>query len=583
MILAVLVSLTAVCASDANQTEEIVSSDEDDALTLNDDAVSSDSDSLISTSSKTPSNNVFIKGSKYSVQILDGNGTGLANKKIYITINNKTSTKTTNAKGTIYINLNTKGTFTLSYSFNEKGYAPVNATKTLYVVGNSKSKIYGASSYVAYKGVKNPYAVALTVDGVRLANKKVTFTVNGKKYVKTTNENGRAAIDLSFLGKGTYTLKYRFNGEKNAKAVSGSAKITVKKGMPTKIVCLSSLSVHEKTTNSFTFQYLDARGNPIHSKTIVLKVNKKTYTQVTDKNGMVTFKLNLNKGLFTMYVNSYNTNVYLKSEKTFKLKVKPTYTTHNGFWLFGADMYKVDFKVLSKNGVNEIFLNAHAIKLYGKSAVSKFAKEADLYGINVHIWMQAFYNKKWISPVYSNGTYNYSLFNSLIKEAKEYAAIEGVDGIHFDYLRFPGTAYKYKNGVSAINYFTKTACEALHKQNSKCIVSAAVMPEPSGMKYSYGQDIPTISKYLDVIVPMVYKGNYGRDASWIKSTTKTFVEMSNGAKIWTGLQGYYSDSNVKKLPTSNIKNDADYASIGGAHGVIVFRYTLFNLFNFNNI
>ena len=586
MILAAFLCVSAVCASDVNQTEDAVTADVEDALALNDEdsVVSVNSQKEIPTSSKTPSYSVFIKDSKYSIQILDENGTGISNKKIQINFNNKNSTMTTNSKGIVYVNLDTKGTFKLSYSFNEKGYAPINNAKTISVVGNSKAKLLGYSNYVAYQGAKNPFGVTLTVNGVKMPNKKVTFIIKGKKYVKTTNANGWAGIDINFLGKGTYTVKYYFYGEKNAKSASGSSKITVKKGMPTKITSCSSLSVKEKTSNSFTFKYLDVHGNPIPSKTIVLKVNKKTYTQVTDKNGTVTFKLNLNKGVYKLAVNSYNTNVYIKAEKSFTLKVKPTYTTNNGFWLFGADMYDVNLKAMAKYGVNQIFLNSHAINLYGKSEVSKFAKEADSYGINVHIWMQAFYHDgTWISPVNSDGSYKYTLFNSIINEAKGYAAIEGVDGIHFDYLRFPGTAYKYKNGVSAINYFTKQVCDALHKQNPNFIVSAAVMPEPSSMKYYYGQDIPTISKYLDGIVPMVYKGNYKQTASWVKSVTQKFNDLSNGAQVWTGLQGYYSDSNVNKLPASTLKNDADYASIGGARGIIVFRYTVFSLFDFKSV
>jgi hypothetical protein len=126
-------------------------------------------------------------------------------------------------------------------------------------------------------------------------------------------------------------------------------------------------------------------------------------------------------------------------------------------------------------------------------------------------------------------------------------------------------------------------CNELHAYNSSLIVSAAVMPEPSGMKYYYGQDIATMSQYLDVIVPMVYKGNYGQSASWIKSVTEKFVSMSKGAEIWTGLQGYYSDGYVKSIPVSALSNDIDHASMGGARGIVIFRYSLFNLMDFNSI
>lgn len=574
-------SVSAVCASDVNETDNAVTLENDDIALSDDVGDIDDSPSVVNTTSKTPPGDVFVKDYKYGIKIADRNGTAVYNKTVKVTFNGVTSTLTTNKNGYVYLKLTSKGTHTLSFLFNESGYLPVSQSKKITVVDNSKSTIKG-SNYVAYVNAKNPYSVTLTTGGVKLPNKKVTFTINGKKYVRTTDSNGKATLDIN-LNKGTYEVKYQFNGVTNAKSAKGSSKITVKKGMPTTLTKMFSLTFYEKQTRSLKFKYVDARGEPIHGQKVFLTVNSKTYTQKTDKNGMVVFKIKLNKGIYGASVSTYNTKVYTGSHNYYHFKVKPNYTVNNGFWLFGSDMKSVNLKELAKNGVNQIFLNYYAVTLHGKSGVSDFATKADKYGINVHIWMLTFYDGSWISPVTSSGKYKYSYFNSVIKKAKEYASIKGIDGIHFDYLRCPGNAYKYKNAASAINYFTKQACNELHKQNPKIIVSAAVMAEPAGMKYYYGQDIPTISKYLDVIIPMVYKGNYRQGSSWIQSTTAQFVKMSNGAQIWTGLQGYYSDSYVKKLPTSNIKYDAEVSSIGGAQGVIIFRYTLFNLFDFNTL
>ena len=134
--------------------------------------------------------------------------------------------------------------------------------------------------------------------------------------------------------------------------------------------------------------------------------------------------------------------------------------------------------------------------------------------------------------------------------------------------------------MDAVTYFTKIACEALHKQNPSLIVSAAFMPEPGALKSYYGQDVAEMSKYLDMVVPMVYKGNYNQNAKWIQSVTEYFVKNSKGAVVLTGLQGYSSDSNVKKISASELRNDAKHSLSGGANGVIVFRYTLFEAINF---
>lgn len=537
----------------------------------------------IKTTSKTTVTEVFTLNSKYCIQILDSNGKGISKKPVQITFNKKVSNLTTNSKGYIFYDLgNTKGTYKLSYLFKVDGYTKTSGSRYVTIVGDTVTKLKG-SNYDAYKGVKNTYVATLTVDDVPLPNKEVIFTLKGKTYKKTTNSRGEASLNIN-CGKGKYTIKYQFHAIKNAHYAKGTSKIFVRKGMPTKILRQNGLVYQPKTTGTFKIKFTDVRDNILSGKIIEFRLNGKTKKVKTDKKGFASIKINLDRGKYSLKVYSHNDNIYKQCVKKYTLNVRTKGVVNNGFWVFGADMKDVDLKTMAENGVNQIFLNFYAVELYGKGDVANFATQAKKLGINVHIWMQAFYSGgTWISPVNKDGSYKYSYFNSVIKEAKSYAQIDGIAGIHFDYLRFPGTAYKHSNGVEAINYFTKKVCNELHALNSKLIVSAAIMPEPSSNKYYYGQDVPTISKYLDVIVPMVYKGNYNQDADWIKSVTATFVSQSNGAQVWVGLQGYDSDSSVVKLTSSELKDDSTYAGYGGADGVIIFRYTLFNLFDFDTL
>lgn len=606
MILAVFLSLSAVCASDINQTDDtITASSDDNAVTVNsndnvetatydnnsvangeDDAVdelsSADSENLITATAKINKRQVYIKNDKFPIYILDENNTGIANKTVQVKFNDKTTNLTTDANGKVKLKLKSKGNYVLTYSFNEQGYTPIAGSKKVTVVANNETKIT-ASKYKAYIGVKNTYVINLTVGGVKFPYQKILFKINGKSYTVKTDLNGQAKLDIN-LPVGTYKIRYYYNGTKNAIPLKGSSKIIVIKGMPTKVVKWNSPTFVENVKTPMKFKYFDARGNPIKKQTLVLKVNGKKYKKVTDENGYVKFKMKFAKGSYKVKVYSYSTKVYKLSGIHYTIKVKADESRNNyGLWSFGADMGSINLKTMANNGVKHILLNYFAVELHGKKAVENFIAQANSLDIKVHIWMQAFYNGGWISPVDSEGKFKYSLFDSITKQAKEYASLKGVAGIHFDYLRFGGTAYKHKNGVEAINYFTKQVCEALHKQNSKLIVSAAVMPEPSSMVYYYGQDIPTISKYLDVIIPMVYKGNYNQGRQWIKSTTQEFVKMSNGAQIWTGLQTYGSDEDVSRLSASELKNDSQAALDGGATGVIMFRMGLFNLFDFNTL
>lgn len=543
-----------------------------------DDAVSADA-GVTDTKYKFTSDAVNMKDSKVTFEISTKDGVKLSNKTVQVTFKDRTSNMTTDSKGQVSYKLYAKGTHTISFLFNDEGYKPINFTKKLMIVDTSKTTVK-ASNYVAYQGVKNPYKVALKAGTVKLANKKVTFKIAGKTYIRKTDANGEATLNIN-LKKGTYKIKVSFAGEKNLKASSVTKKVVVHKMSPTRITWQNAVIFKEKTSTPFIIKYRDVRENPISHATIIFKINKKTYKVRTDKEGKAHINLKLKAGSHILKVSSYNSEIHKKSENTYAINVRSLGVNHNGFWLFGADMKKVNLSQMAKSHVKEIFLNYYAVELHGKSEVSSFALQAKNLGIRVHIWIQVFNNGKWLTPIKKDGSIDYSLIKSRISIAKEYAKIKGVAGIHFDYLRFPGTAYKYKNGVKAINYFTKEASNAVHKINPSLIVSAAVMPEPSAMKYYYGQDIATMSKYLDVIVPMVYKGNYNAGTSWIKSVTASMAKMSSGAQIWAGLQSYKSNGNYNKLSASTLVNDGYYAAVGGASGIILFRYGYFDMFDFN--
>ncbi|MBQ2832832.1 putative glycoside hydrolase [Methanobrevibacter sp.] len=580
IVLSIFLCLATVSAAD-NQTSDSPMADNgaDNLSVVSDDGL--ESNKVVATSSKCTPQSVLIKGTNFDFQLLDEKGVGIANKKVQVSYNNKILNKTTNAKGHIYLKLSTTGTYEINFDFDEMGYVPLNISKRVTVISNKVSKIT-APYYVAYVGVKNTYEVVLTAGGIKLPYKKVTFVIKGKKYTATTNGKGKATLDIN-LPKGTYKIKCYFSGLKYVNPSSASAKINVKKGMPTDIIRMTDIDYRNQKSDVFTIVYKDCRGKVIPKKTILFKINGKTYTNVTNSKGLASFNIKLPTGVYKLSVSSYDTAAYKKTIKHYDIEVKSDHVRNYGFWLFGADMKKVNLTKMANYGVNQIFLNAHAFDLYGKEGVASFSTQAKSLGINVHIWVQTFYSGGWISPLTKNGTYNYALFDSIINKVKDYASTDGVAGIHFDYLRFPGTAYKYANAVNAINYFMKKACDELHNLSSSLILSAALMPEPSAMKYYYGQDISELSKYLDVIIPMAYKGNYAKTATWIKTVTAEFVKRSNGAEVWTGLQGYVSDNNSNKLEVSTLIKDTNYAGIGGATGVVVFRYSLFNFFNYTEL
>ena len=441
-----------------------------------------------------------------------------------------------------------------------------------------------SSKVKGYESFKTTVSMTLTSDNVPLASKNVVIILNGITYNKVTDSKGEASVSVK-LKKGSYTADFYYAGDNLTSNASGSVKVTVK--APSK----TSLKVGDKYINYrqgskclFYVKLVDSSGKAVKNQQVKIKVNGKKYRVKTNSNGNAKIYLKLKKGKYKVKYSFKKNAPYLSSSGSTKIKVKAKMAKGNGYWLWSAHMKKVNLKSLASKGTKHILLHVQSIGVHGKSAVVSFIKKAHKYGMKVHLWMQVCYsNGKWVRPINENNKIKYSFLNKKINQAKKYAKITGVDGIHFDYVRFGGTAHLYKNPNRAINYFMKKASTQIHKIRPNCIVSAAIMPEPSAMTYSYGQDVATMSRYADALIPMVYKGNYHQNTKWIKTVTKKFVKQSNGAQIWTGLQSYHSDSNAKKLSQKSLLKDAKAAKAGGAKGVMLFRIGISCNFNFKKV
>lgn len=447
-----------------------------------------------------------------------------------------------------------------------------------------RNSTISASNVVGYEKFSTKIVVKLTANGTALAGKSVNITLNKVLYHKITDNKGQVILNVK-LTKGTYYAAFSYAGDENTTACNGTSKVTVKYPLKTTVkVDDKDINYRQGLKNVFIVRVLDENGNPVKNQVVTFKVNGKTYTAKTSKNGYAEVYLNLKKGTYTVKYSFSKTAPYLSSSGSYKIKVKAPIAKGNGYWVWSSHMYSVNLKKLSSLGTKHIFLHAHSISVYGKSAVISFAKKAHKYGMKVHLWMQICYSGgKWIRPMNKDGTLKYGFLNKKIAEAKKYSKIKGIDGVHFDYIRFGGTAHLYKNPEKAINYFVKKASVQIHKAKPNCIVSAAVMPEPSMMHYYYGQDVSKMGRYLDVIVPMTYKGNYGQKTPWITKVVSTFKKQSKSAVIWAGLQTYHSDDNVKKLSHAQLLKDAKAAKEGGATGSMLFRIGITHYLNFKKV
>ncbi len=531
----------------------------------------------------------FLKSDTKTIKVTLHNGLGYApgaGKTVKFTINGKTYSAKTNSNGVASLKLPTLsvGVYTVKYNYAGNSFYTASSASNKVSIIPSSTPTFTVKSVTTFgQGANTPFKLAVTSGSVPLISKTITLKVNGTTYTKTTNSNGLVSLPIK-LANGKYNISYSISKDSKINAKSGSTEITVKDRSNSSLTWSSGTSLSQGI-QTLKVLLKDSNNKALASKTVTLTIDSKSYSATTSSTGYATFSVNLSPGNYTASY-SYSAsgdNDNAPSSGSAKISVVKKDDTGNGYWVFGADMKNVDLSSLASKGTTDLFLNYYAITLHGQSAVESWIASASKLGIRVHIWAQVFYGSNgWINPV-ANGKINSTLFTQKINELKKYANIKGVSGVHLDYLRYPGTAYKTTGGTDAITEFVKQATEAIHNIDASIIVSCALMPETTSNIYYYGQNLSAISQYVDVVIPMIYKGNYKQTTSWITTTAKWFVDNSNGAKVWAGLQAYNSDSDTTKLSTANLAKDALAASDSKVAGIMVFRWGLTNFVNFKNL
>ena len=153
-----------------------------------------------------------------------------------------------------------------------------------------------------YYGSGKSYSVKVSDDnGNPAKGVKVKFTIAGRSFIRTTDNNGIASLKIS-LNPAIYTVTAEY---KNVRVVN---KIAVKS-----IIITKNIVVKKGKTIVFNARLLDSNGKILKNKILTFKFMGKTYHVRTNNYGIASLKItkNFNKGnylIITSYQRVINKN-----------------------------------------------------------------------------------------------------------------------------------------------------------------------------------------------------------------------------------------------------------------------------------
>lgn len=207
---------------------------------------------------------------------LDGNLTVLVNNTPY-------TLSYTNGTGSLIKNL-IYGNYTISAVFTKDNYQTVNVSENVEI--NSIKTVLEAENVVMYYKDGTRFAVVLKdINGNPLANMNVTISINGRNYVKQSDENGTASLGLNLESK-NYTVVTTFGGNSKYFGTRSNNTVSILSTLISK-----DIVKYYRNGTQFYATVLDFKGNPLANTTVMFNINGVFYNKTTDENG--TAKLNI--------------------------------------------------------------------------------------------------------------------------------------------------------------------------------------------------------------------------------------------------------------------------------------------------
>lgn len=239
----------------------------------------------------------FKDGTQYAVKVVDGKGNPVSGEKVSVIINSPKWAKpatyniVTDSNGIARLSI---GLAVGQYTFTAKYGSEAITTKVNVL---SQSFVVEVSDVVKY--FKNGTQYTVTVKDLKgnvVAGKTVAVTLSSPNWSKpltynvVTNAKGVATLTIN-LAPGQYTAKA---------AVGDNVAVSSIRVLPT--LTSESLTKPANQPGNLVAKLVDGQGKAMSGKAITFTIKAKTYTKITDANGLAALPIGLGVGTWTINI-----------------------------------------------------------------------------------------------------------------------------------------------------------------------------------------------------------------------------------------------------------------------------------------
>ena len=200
---------------------------------------------------------------------------------------------------------------TTTYSGDAK-YVSMTKKGNITVIPNMDVNLYVDDVVMIYHDGTRLVAKLTDYQGRPIVNDIIYFTINGKTYAKTTDDDGTVYMRLNLDSK-VYTATVSYNESEVYSKISKNVTVTIN---PT-VISEDLVKMYQNDTR-FYVKFTDSTGKALTKTTVKFNIHGVFYTKKTDKDGVADLGIMLRPGeyILTAY------NPVTGEEKGFNITVK---------------------------------------------------------------------------------------------------------------------------------------------------------------------------------------------------------------------------------------------------------------------